>query len=228
MKIERVLFCSILALITFSVALSIFACATNAQTDFKQVSIKLLQADQVIRQSAGTQQTYTVLVKNDGEDTLDRVYLKISFLPSSWYELGNNIRMKPGTTAELPYILKIPSDGVGEVKFKVTVEAVRGFGVVDSESVDVQLASLAGATTTKTTATAETTVPTTKSATTETGGENATNTSELVTKKSFSLMDILKDIFWNFLGWKWNALFIGLAIALFIVLVIAAYKLVVV
>jgi hypothetical protein len=211
----------------FSLTLSsaIFANAAVANGfEVTNPNVEVVSYDAVIDQRAGTQGGYVVRVKNIGDVNLDKVYIEVSFLPKSWYSLGEPVRLEIDKTADIAYTLTPPADALGSLNYNIIVKAERGFGVVFETSKQVELTTdgaIAQTTTTTTSATTTSPIPTitiTQTTTTTAAITTTTSANETTTKSPnniFSTNIELPEFLQNYWG-----ILIGVCI---VVIVIIAY-----
>lgn len=130
----------------------IFLTLISSVSAIDHPSIKILSHDGDLVQTAGTAKTYQVNVTNDGDAIIDKVYLDLYFLPSTWYEIENGTLMKPNDTFTFNYTIHPPADAHGILYFNLSAIAYRGFGIVDTKTVPITISIRAsGETATQTT-----------------------------------------------------------------------------
>ena len=128
----------------------------SAQFEINHPNLNITDYQNTLIQMTGTTQAYSVIVMNSGDVRLDKIFLSLSFLPSTWYEIGDSKPLDVGESGTFTYTIKLPNDAVGKLDLDLTVHGVKGFGEVTKSSVKIKLES--GMTqTTQTTTTTETT-----------------------------------------------------------------------
>jgi uncharacterized membrane protein len=134
----------------------VFSLLFNAVAAIEHPSVKITNYDSIVNQLPGTTKEYSVTVQNIGDVPLDSVYLSLFFLPSTWYKFEKGVRLEIGEIKTINYNLTIPSDASGAISYKLTANAIRGFGVVSTHTVPINLVL-----STQTTSTVQTTAPVT-------------------------------------------------------------------
>ncbi|MFH0711341.1 MAG: hypothetical protein V1944_02070 [Candidatus Aenigmatarchaeota archaeon] len=112
-----------------------------AQFQVTHPGLKFTNYQTTLTQPPGTSSTYTMNVSNTGDVRLDKVYLSLSFLPSTWYEIGGSEPLGIGETGEFTYKIKLPEDASGSIDLDLTAHGIRGFGEVTKTSVKIKLVS---------------------------------------------------------------------------------------
>lgn len=160
-------------------------------------SVEVLQYDAAIVQSAGTQGGYVVQIKNTGDVNLDKVYIEVSFLPKSWINFGEPVRVEIGKTADLAYTLTPPADALGSLSYDIIVKAERGFGIVfeTSKRVELKTDGTIAQTATTTTATTTTTASPTPTITITETTTTAAITTTAITSATETITKSPNDIF---------------------------------
>jgi len=111
----------------------------SAQFEITHPNLNITNYQNTLTQSQGTTQAYSVIVMNTGDVRLDKVYLSLSFLPSSWYEIVDSKPLDVGESGTFAYTIKLPHDTVGKLDLDLTAHGMKGFGEVTKTSVKVKL-----------------------------------------------------------------------------------------
>lgn len=117
---------------------SIFVVLAFTATVYAYPSLKI-KAGAEITQQAGTTAEYAATVVNTGDVHIEEVYLTIDFLPSKWYNITEKVHLPVNDSLVLHYILQLPEDAVGTIKYDLIANAVMGIGVVAQERSRVTL-----------------------------------------------------------------------------------------
>jgi hypothetical protein len=111
----------------------------SAQLQVSHPSMNITNHQTELVQSPGATATYSVNISNTGDVRLDKVFLTLSFLPSSWYEIGDSKPLDIGETGTFAFTVKLPEDSSGSLDLDLTAHGIRGFGEVTSTAVKLKL-----------------------------------------------------------------------------------------
>jgi len=111
----------------------------SAQLQVSHPNLNITSYQTGLVQLPGTASVYPVNVTNTGDVRLDKVFLTLSFLPSSWYEIGDSKSLDVGETATFNFTIKLPQDSSGSLDLDLAAHGIRGFGEVTSTAVKLKL-----------------------------------------------------------------------------------------